>query len=195
MSDILSSTTPLSGDGGVVFEYGPYSNADFAVLLIQAYKANYQIRLPNFEPFMQENIPSIVSWQANSTPEGQVIDIPAQETDGSNVESDLAQLVADHSESTTAGLMVQPTLNPFEVTLVPGVVDILSNSPEAFICEIFTAPVQEVDPATQQTVTVTSINYQNTSNGWELTSSQGFNANVAMQGSDTTDYVAEENLD
>lgn len=195
MSDILSSTTPLSGEGGVVFEYGPYSNADFAALLIQAYKANYQIRLPNFEPFMQENIPSIESWQANGTPEGQAIDIPAQETDGSNVEGDLASLIADHSESTTAGLMVQPTLNPFEVTLVSGVVDILSTAPESFICEIFTAPVQEVDPATKQTVTVTSINYQNTSNGWELTSSQGFNAYEPMQGSATTDYTGEENVD
>ncbi len=195
MSDILSSTTPLSGEDGVVFEYGPYSNAEFATLLIKAYKANYQIRLPNFEPFMQENIPSIETWRANGTVVGQAIDIPPQQTDGSNFESDISSLVADHSESTTTGIMVQPTLDPFEVTLVPGVIDILSTAPESFICEIFTAPVQEVDPATHQTVTVTSINYQNTSNGWVLTSSQGFNAYVPVQGSSTTDYTAEENSD
>lgn len=195
MADILSSTTPLSGVGGVVFDYGPYTDSEFAALLIQAYKANYEVRLPNFEPFMQENIPSITSYQNNGTAEGSIIDIPAQQTDGSNFESDVLTSVSDHLSSTTAGLMVAPELNPYEVSLVPGVVDLLSSAPEAFIVEIFTAPVQEVDPATQQTVTVTSINYQDTANGWVLTSSQGFNDNVAMQGSAGTDYVAEENLD
>jgi hypothetical protein len=171
---VLSSTTPLTGEGGVIFSTGPYTNSQFAALLIKAYVANYEVRLPNFEPFVQENIPSITSYQNNGTVEGGTVDIPAQDTDGSNFESDLNEIINNHSDSTATGLFVNPNMNPYSVQLVSGVVDILSNQPEAYIVEIFTGPVEETDPTSGITREVTSIAYQNTSNGWVLTLSQNF---------------------
>lgn len=176
MSDpILSSVTALTGQGGVIFTTGPYSNAEFATLLIKAYMAGYQIRLPNFEPFMQENIPSITSYQNNGTVEGGVVDIPAQTSDGSNLSSDLLEIVSNHPESTTTGISEIPDPSTYGVEIVSGVVDILSTQPESYLVEIFTGPVEETDPTSNIQEVVTSINYQNTSNGWILTRTSNFN--------------------
>ena len=172
---ILSNSTPLTGNSNVVFETGPYTDAAFATLLIQAYLAGYEVRLPNFEPFMQENIPSITSYRANGTVEGGVLDIPTQETDGANFESDVNEILSDHSESTTTGISEIPDPSTYGVQMVSGVVDILSTQPEAFLVEIFTGSVEEIDPTSNISELVTSLAYQNTSNGWILTHTDDFN--------------------
>ncbi len=195
LSDFLSSTNPLTGVGGVVFTVGPYSNSDFATLLINAYKANYEVRIPNFEPFLQENIPSITSYQQNGTVEGTTVDIPAQNTDGSNFESDIGELVADHPESTAVGISEIPDSSSYGVDIVSGVVDIISNLPESFIAEIYGPQFTEVNPYTNVEYTTTTICYQNTSNGWVLVPSQSFDAYTGVEDSSGVDHPAVDNED
>lgn len=175
---VLSSTTPLTGNGGIVFTTGPYTNTQFAALLIMAYMNGYQVRLPNFEPFLQENIPSITSYQANGTVEGGTVDIPTQETDGSNFMGELAQILANHPEETTTGIAESLTPNAssdFGFSIVSGVVDIISNQPESYIVEIFGTEVQETDPTSNISEATNTLAYQNTVNGWVLNLSEDFN--------------------
>jgi hypothetical protein len=181
---VLSSTTPLTGNNGVIFTTGPYTNTQFAALLIQAYMNGYQVRLPNFEPFLQENIPSITSYEANGTVEGGTVDIPAQTTGGSNFMGELQQILNNHPEETTTGIAESLTpvaSSDFGYTIVSGVVDILSTQPESYIVEIFTPEVQETDPTSNITEYTTTLEYQNTANGWVLNLSQDFNDYVKVE--------------
>lgn len=195
MTQVLSDVSSVTGLGGVVFSEGPYTDTAFATLLIAAYRANYQIRIPGFDPFMQENIPTIDSFQQNGTPEGTVLDVKTTETDGANFESDVNELVADHPTSTAAGLMVVPALNPFDVQLVPGVVNILGSLPESFMAEIYTEPLEEEIPGTTDIETVTSLAYQRTSAGWSLMNGQAFNDYTPVESKAGEDHTAQENED
>ena len=144
---------------------------------------------------MQENIPSITSYQQNGTAEGTTIDIPAQETDGSNFEGDISEVVSNHPESTTVGISEIPDASSYGVEIVNGIVDILSTQPESYIAEIFGPEFTEVNPYTNVEYLTTTICYQNTSNGWVLVPSQSFDAYTGVEDTPGVDHPAVENED
>ncbi len=134
MSAELSETTSVTGTSGIVFSAGPYTNAEFAALLIQAYQSNYEIRVPNFEIVFQNNIPSVDM---------------------------LPPIISTSSEYTAE------------------VEAIVADLPMGYLAEIFTGPINEINPLTNVEQVVSNITYQNTENGWVLQPSEMFNAYIS----------------
>ncbi len=196
VSDVLSPTTALQGIGNMVFEPGPMTDSEFATMLITAYQNHYDIRLPGFDPFLQENIPSIVSYQQNGTVEGTTIDVAPQTTDGDNMTGDVSELVADHPESTTVGISEVPDPSTYGVSIVSGVVDLLNDQPEDFLVQIFTTPVKEVDPYTNVLdESVSAISYRRDDNGWMYSYTNPYNDYSKMEDFSGVDENTVDNED